>query len=126
MNERIIKLANEANKDIGYTFKMEEAKQLHELMDKFAELIVKECAHVAVFKDSGTVATADVAGHMAAGRSIAAKLIKEHFGIEERKGWVCPKCGADRTKIACPLGFGASVDGRCPMTATAQTGSNDE
>ena len=56
----------------------------------------------------------------------AAVRIKLHFGIEERKGWVCPKCGADRTKIACPLGFGASVDGRCPMTATAQTGSNDE
>jgi hypothetical protein len=50
---------------------------------KFAELIVKECAHVAVFKDSGTVATADVAGHMAAGRSIAARLIQEHFGVEE-------------------------------------------
>ena len=50
---------------------------------KFAELIVRECARVAVFKDSGTVATADVAGHMAAGRSIAASLIKEHFGVEE-------------------------------------------
>ena len=44
MNERILELANEANKDIGYTFKMEEAKQLHELMEKFAELIIKECA----------------------------------------------------------------------------------
>jgi hypothetical protein len=42
MNERIIELANEANKDIGYTFKMEEAKQLHELMEKFAELMVKK------------------------------------------------------------------------------------
>ena len=49
---------------------------------KFAELIVRECAHIAIFKDSGTVATADVAGHMAAGRSIAARLIKEHFGVE--------------------------------------------
>ena len=43
MNERIIELANKANKDIGYTFKMEEAKQLHELMEKFAELIIREC-----------------------------------------------------------------------------------
>jgi hypothetical protein len=50
---------------------------------KFAELIVRECAQIAVFKDSGTVATADVAGHMAAGRSIAARLIKQHFGVEE-------------------------------------------
>ena len=52
-------------------------------LEKYAELIVKECAQIAVFKDSGTVATADVAGHMAAGRSIAARLIKEHFGVEE-------------------------------------------
>jgi len=43
MNERIIELANKANKDIGYTFKMEEAKQIHELMEKFAELIVRDC-----------------------------------------------------------------------------------
>jgi hypothetical protein len=51
--------------------------------EKFAELIVRECVQIAVFKDSGTVATADVAGYMAAGRSIAARLIKEHFGVEE-------------------------------------------
>jgi hypothetical protein len=50
--------------------------------EKFAQLIVRECAQIAVFKDSGTVATADVAGHMAAGRSIAARLIREHFGVE--------------------------------------------
>ncbi len=79
MNERIRQLANEAGlqpfEDCGpkYVYKME----------KFAELIVRECAKVAVFKDSGTVATTDVAGHMAAGRSIAARLIKEHFGVEE-------------------------------------------
>ena len=47
-------------------------------------------------------------------------LIKEQFGIEDPKGWICPKCNADRTKIACPLGFGATVDGRCPMTVEAQ------
>jgi hypothetical protein len=51
--------------------------------EKFAQLIVRECAQIAVFKDSGTVATADVAGHMAAGRSIAARLIREHFGVAE-------------------------------------------
>jgi hypothetical protein len=52
-------------------------------LGRFAELIVRECAQIAVFKDSGTVATADVAGHMAAGRSIAARLIREHFGVAE-------------------------------------------
>ena len=48
------------------------------------------------------------------------ELKKKVLGTEERRGWVCPKCNADRTKIACPLGFGAQVDGRCPMTAEAQ------
>lgn len=46
MNERIIDLANEANKDIGHTFKLEDAKQLHELMEKFAELIIQEHLHI--------------------------------------------------------------------------------
>ena len=80
MNERIRLLAKEAglwrqHYDIG--------EESPERLEKFAELIVKECAEIAVFKDSGTIATADVAGHMAAGRSIAARLIKEHFGVEE-------------------------------------------
>ena len=51
--------------------------------EKFAELLVKECMKVAVFKDSGTISTAEVAGWMAAGRSTAARMIKEHFGVEE-------------------------------------------
>ena len=80
MNARIRALAKEAglwrqHYDIG--------EESPERLEKFAELIVKECAEIAMFKDSGTIATADVAGHMAAGRSIAARLIKEHFGVEE-------------------------------------------
>ena len=51
--------------------------------EKFAELIVRECAHVAVFKDDGIIATAEVAGYMASGRSTAARVIKKHFGVEE-------------------------------------------
>jgi hypothetical protein len=85
MNERIKELAGQAkfmaeediNKQISYN------TELKAFAEKFAELIVEECAKIAVFKDSGTVATADVAGHMAAGRSIAARLIKEHFEVEE-------------------------------------------
>ena len=90
MNERIKLLAEQANaNELSYAYyrgekRPENAVTLHSVdLEKFAELIVRECAHVAVFKDSGTVATADVAGHMAAGRSIAARLIKEHFGVEE-------------------------------------------
>ena len=44
MNDRILELANKANEDVGFTFKMEDARKIHELMEKFAELIVRECA----------------------------------------------------------------------------------
>lgn len=47
MNERIIELANKANAQVGYTFKLEDANQIHELMEKFAELIIKETLEVA-------------------------------------------------------------------------------
>jgi uncharacterized membrane protein (DUF441 family) len=79
MNDRIDKLLVEAGAYFGGE------GVVYDTFDpkKFAELLIQQCAHVAVFKDSGTVATAAVAGHMAAGRSIAAKLIKEHFGVEE-------------------------------------------
>ena len=90
MNERIRELAEQAVKDVdivtGNELLDDELAKMYIpdcFAEKFAELIVRECAHIAVFKDSGTVATADVAGHMAAGRSIAARLIKEHFGVEE-------------------------------------------
>lgn len=43
MNDRILELANKANEDVGFTFKLEDAKKIHELMEKFAELIVREC-----------------------------------------------------------------------------------
>ena len=40
--------------------------------------------------------------------------------VEEHKGWVCPKCGVDRTRDVCPKGHTAALTGDCPMTATAQ------
>ena len=81
MNERIKLLAEQATTYIEPTSNSGEGWIFDK--EKFAESIVQECARVAVFKDSGTVATTDVAGHMAAGRSIAARLIKQHFGVEE-------------------------------------------
>jgi len=75
-------------------------------LEKFAQLIVRECANIA-----------DIAEPF-----LASDLIKQHFGIEERKGWVCPKCGVDRTRAVCPKGHTAAITGDCPMTATAQSG----
>ena len=78
MNERIRKLAEEAQIWIadfnGQRWEIDP--------EKFAELIIRECMEVAVYKDSGYMHPADVAGYMAAGRSTAASLIKQHFGVE--------------------------------------------
>ena len=78
MNERIKELAEQCE-----SFGSWDNKTYSFDKKKFAELIVRECMKVAVFKDSGTISTAEVAGWMAAGRSTAAKMIKEHFGVEE-------------------------------------------
>jgi len=79
MNERIAKLYDQAIViEDGGDYVCGELD-----IEKFAELIVRECVKVAVFKDSGMVASADVAGYMAAGRSTASRMIKEHFGVEE-------------------------------------------
>lgn len=54
----------------------------------------------------------------------AAERIERLYGTlyEDKKssGWICPKCGTDRTKAACPRGYGAAVDGSCPMIGAAQ------
>ncbi len=76
-------------------------------LESFAELIVREC--IKAYNDDGYQTEYE-----------QDQKILKHFGVEEPTGWVCPKCNADRTKIACPLGFGATVDGRCPMTVEAQ------
>jgi hypothetical protein len=78
MNERIIELANKANKDIGYTFKMEEAKQLHELMEKFAELIVLEMC-----KELDKAQWDKGEDWICADGTRIIPQIKEHFGVEE-------------------------------------------
>ena len=95
MNERIEKLMLEA----GYA-----APELAGRANKLAELIVRECANVAADHDALDIY----------------EEIREHFGIEESKGWVCPKCGTDRTKEACPQGYMAAVEGKCPMILEAQ------
>ena len=73
MNERIRELAEQAELNL-------ELQSLR--VEKFAELIVRECMNVAVYKSDGMIFTADIAGHQAAGREIAAKMIKQHFGVE--------------------------------------------
>jgi hypothetical protein len=89
MNQRIQLLAEQAglvrNGDFG--MKRWEGPLSDSINDqdleKFAELLIFECTKVAIFKNDGMIATSDVAGHVAAGRSIAARMIREHFEVKE-------------------------------------------
>jgi hypothetical protein len=130
MNERIKELLEQAG--VKYVTMPKDT-----VYEKFAELIIRECCialnpvlrdmisrgqgvdliklHFGMNPKEITTAMLDTAI-----AQCEQELAKKKSGIEEPKGWICPKCGADRTKIACPLGFGATVDGRCPMVVTAQ------
>ena len=102
MNKRLRQFEKESKLEI---FGLGAKRHIWEAaLEKYAELIVNECAEIA---DKAEPYKAN-------------DLIKQHFAVEESKGWVCPKCGIDRTKNGCPQGFGATVDGRCPMTMEAQ------
>ena len=79
MNERLKELAERSFWDKQAQQDMEDFIDL----EKFAELLIFECTKVAIFKNDGMIATSDVAGHVAAGRSIAARMIREHFEVKE-------------------------------------------
>lgn len=120
MNERIKEIKREAEAlayeehkanciKNGRDPSMPHANALNMTFEKFAELIVRECAEVA-----------DNADAMRQKWEGIGKYVKEYFGIEETKGWVCPRCGVDRTKTVCPQGYTATIEGKCPMIGVAQ------
>jgi predicted transposase YbfD/YdcC len=87
--------------------------------EKFAELIVRECAEISEQSQWSEAKGEYYEGFNEAMIYVSNK-IKEHFGVEESLGWVCSKCGTDRTKAVCPLGNSAAIDGRCPMVLTTK------
>ena len=109
MNEQIKALAQQAGESIP-EFHFGDWNIPNEFIQKFALLIVRECADVAK----------ETRWAVPPSQEQIARGIQQHFGVEESLGWVCSKCGTDRTKAVCPQGPSASVDGRCPMIASAQ------
>jgi len=141
MNERIKELLDEATvyalhetKDaVDFLDNTVSKQQRERQLELFAEAIIRECC----------MALHPMLRDMIS-RGQGCELILEHFGInpkeitifmldrsiaqmekqlaEQKQGWVCPKCGIDRTKDVCPKGDSAALTGDCPMIATAQTG----
>jgi hypothetical protein len=79
MNERIKDIFDQACFETDYS----DVQNLRETMDRFAELIVRECATAItdddLAKDCGTF----MMDSYAKGMRYSAHLIKEHFGVEE-------------------------------------------
>ena len=106
MNKRLRQFEKESKLEI---FGLGAKRHIWEAaLEKYAELIIKDC--IDINKQELSFAAFERLMNQ----------YQDHFAVEEPKGWVCSKCGVDRTKNVCPLGFGATVDGRCPMTVEAQ------
>ena len=88
MNQRIRDLAVQAGAGINYTDNGEPFGvhfNKYETFEKFAELIVRECADIA-WKDSARYATFDndtVMNGKADVLALCSHHIKQHFGVEE-------------------------------------------
>ena len=85
MNKRIEQLA----KQTGYIWHASGDPQIYEFtpekLEKFVELIAKECASVAVQDDEPDLSAnpyMDLNGAYTAGKGSASLMIQEHFGIE--------------------------------------------
>jgi hypothetical protein len=72
MNERIAKLANESGFDVDKTGTFGDYSVMHRV-EKFAELIVRECAEVSKNYAGGSMPLS------------IALAIKKHFGVEPSK-----------------------------------------
>ena len=81
MNERIQKLADQAEDcaDADDKFPYPSVAWLSTFKEKFAELIVKECAELC----EGEAIFAGSNGRKDASASNCSTIIKEHFGVEE-------------------------------------------
>jgi hypothetical protein len=80
MNERIQELAGQAGllpREIGPVVETRHMKKKEQDLEKFAELIVREC--VAICQDTDGEDNTDAMS----GRQDCAVEIREHFGVEE-------------------------------------------
>ena len=81
---------NLANESANVSFSLVQAKQIHDLMEKFAELIVKECVSLMdnekeYYANPGSYESREYYERMQAKEDAfddAAHIIKSHFGLK--------------------------------------------
>jgi hypothetical protein len=87
MNERLKQLLGQAyDEAVPETWTTLSSEQLGRIYEKFAELIVRECARACEYNEAPSMLdqlTADQYALIAQGRKTAAYLVKQHFGVEE-------------------------------------------
>ena len=110
MNERIRLLAEQAE---GTKKHVPAVWQFYDYeLEKFAKLIAQDCITEIALIGIGNWENDDIGWTV----DLAIKNIREKFGVEDQKGWICPKCGVDRTKASCSSGHSAAITGECPMS----------
>ena len=123
MNKRIKELFGQAlDAAVPYTWHNLDHVEVEKVAKQFAELIVQECLAYGKLTQLQTVVNGSEEYN--AGREMGIEVfmnqIKQHLGVTEHTGWMCSKCGVDRTREPCPLGHTAAITGDCPMTVSAQ------
>ena len=84
MNERIKELLEQAyDEAVPETWTTLSSEQLGRIYEKFAELIVRECATAITDDDLAKDCDTFMLQSWAKGMRYSAHLIKEHFGVEE-------------------------------------------
>lgn len=79
MNKRILKLFNEA----GFHQPEMERLGIEDKFEKFAELLVRECANVCKQIGDSHISDLDGSPEFGSGAYFSAKQITQHFGVEE-------------------------------------------
>lgn len=83
MNNKLIELANKANEGIGYTFKLEDAKQIHELLEKFGKLIIQDALEGFKERIATRYQGSEKDQNIGYGMEIVMFDIMDKFGVEE-------------------------------------------
>ena len=125
LRANIVSWAPTSDKTLEAHFLMEAAAVAVEYASRDRALVmrlVQDAANLTAQLSEWRRLTDPTVLHVSLLRGFPAKLPRDvflHLAGDEPGGWVCSKCGTDRTKTACPKGHNAALPGECPMVGAA-------